>query len=103
MVQEVTQGRSMFPARRENRSGGNAGPFILPGSGRNSFKWSRKGVQRAWFDEKIVAVVTQERSTCPAQRENRSRGNARASIMPGSARKSLQRSRKSVHRSQPSE
>src|SRR5690606_17407649 len=102
-VQEVTLGRPSCPAQGETRSSGHARASNVPGSERKSFKRSRKSVQRARFGEKIIQEVTLGRSTCPAQRENRSRGNARASIMPGSARKSLQRSRKSVHRSQPSE
>src|SRR5690606_27311521 len=58
---------------------------------RKLFDRSRKGVQRAWFDEKIVAVVTLGRSTCPAHRENRCSGHSRASNVPGSAREPFER------------
>src|SRR5690606_13713634 len=103
IVAVVIQERPTFPARRENRSSGNARPFNVPGSMRKPFKWSRKSVQRARFGEKIVQEVTLGRSTCPAQRENRLRGNAGPFNVPGSVRNSLQWSRKSVHRAQLSE
>src|SRR5690606_30215867 len=96
IVAVVIQERPTFPARRENRSSGNARAFNVPGSMRKPFKWSRKSVQRARFGEKIVQEVTLGRSTCPAQRENGWSGHARPFSVPGSARKWFNRSRKGV-------
>src|SRR5690606_12490522 len=91
IVAVVTLGRSTCPAHRENRCSGHSRASNVPGSAREPFERSRKGVQRAWFDEKTVEVVTQERPTFPAQRENRCSGHARASNVPGSAREPFER------------